>query len=99
MEELNFDKKFNLIQKEINHWSKRNITPLGKITIVKSLFLSKLTHLFTSLPKPSLQWIQLFEKTFNKLIWGNKVYRISRKTLQLDLGNGGLRMTKYRNIY
>lgn len=48
MEHLNFIEKFSLVQKEITQWSKRNISPLGKI--VKSLFLSKFTHLFTVLP-------------------------------------------------
>jgi hypothetical protein len=58
MEELNFDDKLTLNQKEIN----RNISPLGKIAVVKSMFLSKLTHLFISLPKPSAQWIKKLEK-------------------------------------
>lgn len=62
MEQLNFDNKLKLVQKDINHWSKRNISALGKITVVKSLLLSKFTHLFISLPKPSSQWIQQFEK-------------------------------------
>ena len=60
---------------------------------VKSLLLSKFTHLFTSLPKPSLQWIQQLKKTLYKFIWGNKIEKISRKTLTLDFENGGLRMT------
>lgn len=62
MEQLNFDNKLKLVQKDINHWSKRNISTLRKITVVKSLLLSKFTHLFISLPKPSSQWIQQFEK-------------------------------------
>ena len=67
MEKLNFDNKLAIIQKEITQWSKRNISPLGKITVVKSLLLSKFTHLFTSLHKPSLQWIQQLTKTLQKL--------------------------------
>ena len=93
MEKLNFDNKLAIIQKEITQWSKRNISPLGKITVVKSLLLSKFTHLFTSLPKPSLQWIQQLTRTLHKFIWGNKIEKISRKTLALDFENGGLRMT------
>lgn len=93
MEQLNFDNKLKLVQKEINHWLKRNISTLGKITVVKSLLLSKFTHLFTSLPKPSTQWIRQFEKTLYNFIWGNKIDKISRKTLQLNYEKGGCRMT------
>ena len=50
--QLNFDEKLATLQKEIKQWSKRNISPIGKIIIIKSLFLSKLTHLFMSLPRP-----------------------------------------------
>lgn len=93
MEQLNFDNKLKLVQKDINHWSKRNISTLGKITVVKSLLLSKFTHLFISLPKPSSQWIQQFEKTLYNFIWENKIDKISRKTLQLNYEKGGCRMT------
>ena len=52
-----------------------------------------LIHLFIALPKPSGQWIKKLEKALYKFIWGNKVDKISRKTLQLDFENGGSRMT------
>lgn len=79
MEQLNFDNKLKLVQKDINHWSKRNISTLGKITVVKSLHLSKFNHLFISLPKPSSQWIQQFEKTLYNFIWGNKMTKYIEK--------------------
>lgn len=57
MEDLNYKDKLQKIKKEINMWSKRNFTPLGKITVVKSILLPKLTHLFTSLPRPNCDTI------------------------------------------
>ena len=42
IQQLNFDKKkLEGIKKEITQWSKRQISPMGKITIVKSSLLSK----------------------------------------------------------
>ena len=38
--QLNFDEKLATHQKEINQWSRRNISPIGKIIIIKSVFLS-----------------------------------------------------------
>ena len=66
---------------------KRNITPIGKIIIIKSLLLSKLTHLFLSLPRPDA-----IRNTVFKFIWGGKNDKIARKTMQLDLERGGCRM-------
>lgn len=60
---------------------------------MKSLLLSKFTHFFISLPKPNSQWIQQFEKMLYNFIWGNKIDKISRKTLQLNYEKGGCRMT------
>ena len=34
--QLNFDEKLTTLQKEINQWSKRNISPISKIIIIKS---------------------------------------------------------------
>ena len=38
---------FNIAQ-----WSKRNLTVLGRVTVVKSLLMSKLTYLILTLPDP-----------------------------------------------
>ena len=72
VEQLNFDDKFSNIQREITQWSKRNITPLGKITVVKSLLLSKITHLLLSLPRPDPLWIKELEKAFFKNLSGEE---------------------------
>ena len=38
------------IQKLIRIWSTRNLTPYGKVTIIKSLLISKIIHMLLSLP-------------------------------------------------
>ena len=38
-------------------WNKRNLNPIGKITVVKSLILPVLSHLFIALPNPSIEII------------------------------------------
>ena len=40
------------IQNLLNIWQQRNLSLIGKITIMKTLALSKLVFLFTSLPNP-----------------------------------------------
>lgn len=50
---LNYDKKLVKIKEIINQWNKRHTTPIGRITLIKSLIISQMNHLFISLPTPS----------------------------------------------
>ena len=50
---IKFEGKISEIRKILNNWGRRQITPRGKITVVKTLVLPKLTHLFVNLPDPS----------------------------------------------
>ena len=49
---------FSLAIKKLEHlfqvWNQRYLTPLGRITIVKTFALSKLNHLFLALPTPGM---------------------------------------------
>ena len=53
--DLNLEKKLGLLENDIAQWKRRHITPLGKITVIKSLLLAKLVHIFMALPNPSNQ--------------------------------------------
>ena len=81
-----------MIKKDINHWSKRNLTPLGRITVVKTLLSSKVTHLFISLQNLSSELITHLDRLFAQFIWRGKVDRIARKILCQDHKNAGFRM-------
>ena len=92
MIEINFNQAFNKIQKMITPWKKRMLTPLGKITVIKTFLLSKLNHLFTSLPNPTLSFIEKLNKTFYDFIWDNKPVKVKRSILIQDYLDGGLKM-------
>ena len=49
---LNTDKKMLEIQRLLTKWKKRDLTIIGRITVIKSLVLSKLVHLLIALPDP-----------------------------------------------
>ena len=42
--EANFDEKLEEIDSLLRRWSFRNMTVFGRVSLVKSLALSKLTH-------------------------------------------------------
>ena len=50
---IKFEGKISEIRKILNNWGRRQITPRGKITVVKTLVLPKLTHLFVHLSDQS----------------------------------------------
>ena len=54
---------------------------LGKITVIKSLMLSRITHLFLSLPNPCNRFIKDLTLLFYKFIWNGKRDKIKRTTL------------------
>ena len=73
-------------------WKGRNLTLIGKITIIKSLILSQFTHLFTALPKPFDNVLKQFNKQLYEFLWGSKRERIKRRIITESYENGGLRM-------
>ena len=50
--DYNFGKYIPKIKSTLLQWSRRNITPLGKITVLKTLIIPILNHLFIALPTP-----------------------------------------------
>ena len=46
MPRLNFDKKIVKLKSDIINWNRRNLTPLGRITVFKTLIMSQLTTFF-----------------------------------------------------
>ena len=64
MTHLNFNPKRFEIKQIINIWMKRLLTPLGRIAVIKSLLISKLSYLLLSLPNPlEFLYISLFEQS------------------------------------
>ena len=91
MVELNFQPVLRQIHLELEQWSKRFLTPLGRITVLKTLIISKFTHLFTSLPNPSETYIKELEICFFNFIWQSKTDRVKRDVMVQNYCDGGLK--------
>ena len=79
-------------------WSMRNISIQGKILLIKTLALPKLTYVSTVLPNPSKDFIKQVEREFLGFIWKKKPDRIKRNILYNTIENGGLKMTDYESF-
>ena len=91
MIEINYKDKLDKIKIKIKNWQSRQLTPIGKITVIKTLLIPMLNHLFISLPNPPVKIIKELNETFYKFIW-NRIDRIKRDMLCKEYIQGGLKM-------
>ena len=91
MVSLNFSEKLSSVKTKICYWKRRNLTPIGKITVIKSLLLSSMNHLFISLPNPYERLLKEINEQFYNFIWEGKC-RIKKTVLSQAYCDGGLKM-------
>ena len=93
---LNFKDKIDEVKRDLAKWSKRNITPIGKITVIKTLIVSKLTYLLINLPDPPDIFLQEIDSILTKFLWGGNTCKIKKSTTYKNYHEGGLKMY---NVY
>ena len=81
------------MQREINQWSKRDLTPFGRVTVIKTIVLSKIIHILTTLPTPSKIMMCRINTMLYQFLWSNKPDKIKRNIARQKLENGGINMT------
>jgi hypothetical protein len=92
MYDLNFKPKINAIKSLISSWSRRMLSTAGRITVIKTLILPKITHLLISLPNPPREKLKEIEKNFFEFIWNSKTPRVAKKDIIQSYEKGGLKM-------
>ena len=88
----NISLKLSEIKKLISIWSSRALTPYGKVVIIKSLLMSKITHILLSLPTPSDRMFAQLDNIFFGFIWGNKPPKFRREIVEANIVEGGLKL-------
>ena len=88
----NFEDKISKIEKLLSHWSYRYLTPYGKVTIIKTLALSKLSHVALVIPNPTKAMFKKIETIFYKFLWNGKSEKVCRLDTKLPEKHGGLGM-------
>lgn len=84
---MNYNRVLDSTRSLIDQWSKRNLTVLGRVTIVKSLILSKFTFLILSLPNPPPHFIKNLNTMLYKFIWKGGD-RVARNQMIQDYSHG-----------
>ena len=70
---------------------KRNLTPFGKITAIKVLFIPAFNYLLITLPSPDQEIIYHINSKLFNFLWSNNV-KIKRNVVIKQYWEGGLKM-------
>jgi len=94
MVDINYIKKIREIKNLLIQWSKRQLTPFGRIVVIKNLAMAKINHLILSLPNPTNKTVNELNNLFFKFIWNGPIDRIKRDIITKQYEEGGLKMFK-----
>ena len=86
---LNIATKIDSLNKVLLNWSRRNLTPNGKMMIIKCHALSQLTFVnqFQNISPSNIKQIELI---CYKFLWNGGPERVKRSTLKLNKLEGGI---------
>ena len=72
-------------------WKSRNMTPFGKITVIKTFVILPFVHLFLTIPTCN-QFLKDLNMLLYNFLWNSKPDKINRETVSLNYFDGGLKM-------
>ena len=89
---INYTPLLKKIQFLTNIWESRDLTWLGKVTIVKTLLVSQLIYRFAILPTPSDEVLKCIDTMFFDFIWSKGKHFVSKVVICGPISEGGLNM-------
>ena len=92
MQQYNYFDKLPKIQSILNMWSTRQLTLIGKITIINTLVLSLLMYPITALPTPPDNFYARLKGVLMSFLWNDKPPKIKYDKLIQSYENGGLKL-------
>lgn len=93
---LNWDKLLEDIQNLLNSWKRRNLTLFGRVTILKTLALSKCNYILQNIPVTK-EILTKLETLLFRFLWKDKNDKIKRKQMIQSYENGGVKMIDVRS--
>ena len=94
----NYENKLYEIRNILSKWKQRKLTPYGKITIIKTLAISKIIHLLINLPDPKKQFLDELDNELIRFLWDYKPNRIKKCIVNQEYEKGGLKMCNVKNM-
>ena len=94
--EMNYNPAIEKIQAVLDMWKNRNLSIIGRISIVNTLVASILVHKMIVLPYMPQKYIDKIENQIMRFIWQDKKAKISKRILQANKSEGGLNLVNIR---
>lgn len=88
----NYTKKIQHLENMVKIWGKRSLTPIGKITVIKTFMISVFNHLFLALPNPKQSVLDYINNILFNFLWNNKTSKIKKSVIIKQYSDGGLNM-------
>ena len=89
--EANYTDRLAKVNECLGSWEYRRLSLLGKITVLKSLIVSKLVYILSPLPT-NHRVLKELSKSFFYFLWSGKGDKIKRNVMIGDYSDGGLKM-------
>lgn len=89
--DTNYTDRIAQLKNFVKLWRRRFLTPLGKITVIKSLMLPKITHLLMALPNPKSEILDYINGILFDFLWQGRV-KIKQSVVVKQYFQGGLKM-------
>ena len=90
--EDNFIEKLKSVESLLSDWSFRNLSIIGRVTVIKSLVFPIIVQILTVLPSPHVKILKKFQILFFHFIWNSKIDKLKRNLLIGDFKDGGLKV-------
>ena len=95
---LSYNERIKSMQQTLHIWRARSLSWKGKITILKTLVLPQVMHLFSNIYTP-MHILEKIDRLFFDILWGGKPPRVKKSTLIYDYHQGGLKMADIYSIH
>jgi hypothetical protein len=98
IDDINFGHQIPKIVALIEQWTRRILTSIGRATVIKTLLIPKLNHLFISLPTPNRETVSYLCKSIFEFLWRSSVDKVKRSVITQDYLSGGIKMVDLNNF-
>ena len=88
--EVNYEARITKAKSWVNVWKSRDLTLMGKVTIIKSLIYSQFAYLAIPLLGPNCSLIKKIETFIFNFLWGSKRDKVKREVIKRKKDEGGL---------
>ena len=80
-------------------WKCRALTLYGKVAVIKSLVMSKITHHILALPCPKKMLIKELENFVSNFLWNKKTPRFRKEIIEAEIKEGGLKIAQLVSLF